>query len=172
MQLASRLGMRAYCRRQIGHLADCRQEVPNIACGMTEVSVAVKVLVLGGIANLVLSFVLGWVLSVVRVRGPIEPHRWLLIAHTVALQEGVMLLGLGFAMRFARMPIWLAIIGATLLVAASAFQDLSGILNWRQHTKDQFAEKSPGWVSASINAVLNTAGLAIVTFGIVRGMVA
>ena len=49
---------------------------------------AIKILVLGGVGNLVLSFILGWVLSAYRMKGPMEPHRWLLVAHEVALQEG------------------------------------------------------------------------------------
>jgi hypothetical protein len=137
---------------------------------MSELSLAVKVLVLGGVANLCLSFLLGWILSMQRMKGPMAPHHWLLVAHTVSLQEGLMLLGLGFAMLFARLPDWLAVLGAALLVAASLFQDFSGVINWLRRTGDQFAERSMGWVLASINAVLNTAGLAIVTIGIVRGV--
>lgn len=138
---------------------------------MAATSIAVKLLVLGGLANLVLSFALGWLLSAHRLRGPMAPHHWLLVAHTVSLQEGVMLVGLGFAAMFARLPEGLAIAGAAMLVAASAFQDLSGIVNWRRGTGDQFAERSAGWRLASINAVLNTAGLVIVVGGVVRGLV-
>jgi hypothetical protein len=139
---------------------------------MPHPALAVKLLVLGGLANLVLSFALGWILSAHRVRGPIAPHHWLLVAHTVSLQEGVMLLGLAFAALFAQLPDAVAVAGAALLVAASAFQDLSGIVNWRRATGDQFAERSAGWRLASINAVLNTAGLAIVVGGVVRGLCA
>ena len=134
------------------------------------ISSAVHVLVVGGLVNLVLSFALGWVLSLRRVSQPIEPHRWLLVAHTVSMQEGCFLLGLGFAIQFAKLPGWLAIISAWLLVAASLFQDFSGIVNWLRKTGDQFAEKSTGWVLASINAVLNTAGLTIVAGGAVYGV--
>ena len=35
---------------------------------------------------------------------------------------------------------------------------------------NQFAEKSLGWKLASVNAVLNTAGLAILVVGAVRGL--
>jgi hypothetical protein len=131
---------------------------------------AIHILVVGGVANLVLSFLLGWVLSSKRLKGPMEPHHWLLVAHEVSLQEGLMLLGLGFALGFARMSSTMAIGSAWLLVAASFFQDFSGILNWLRGTKDQFAEKSTGWVLASINAVLNTAGLAGVAYGVARGL--
>ena len=117
-----------------------------------------------------LSFALGWLLSLHRAKGPIEQHRWLLVAHEVALMEGVMLLGLAFASLFARLPPWLGTTGAVALVAASLFQDFSGVVNWRRKTGDQFAEKSAGWVLASINAVLNTAGLGIIAGGVIRGL--
>ncbi|MEZ4361273.1 MAG: hypothetical protein R3B48_13900 [Kofleriaceae bacterium] len=133
---------------------------------------AIKCLVLGGVANLVLSFGLGWVLSVYRAKGPMEPHRWLLVAHEVSLQEGVMLLGLAYAAGFVRLPVWLASGGALAVVIASFFQDASGFMNWLRRTNDQFAEKSLGWKLAGVNAVLNTAGLGILAIGVVRGLLA
>jgi hypothetical protein len=133
-------------------------------------SYAIRVLVLGGVLNLVLSFVLGWVLSLKRMKEPMTKHHWLLVAHTVSLQEGLMLLGLGFAMSFAVLGKTMAATGAWLLVLASAFQDFSGVVNWLKGTGDQFAEKSTGWLLASINAVLNTAGLAIIAYGVLRGV--
>ena len=131
---------------------------------------AIRVLILGGVLNLVLSFVLGWVLSLKRMKEPMAKHHWLLVAHTVSLQEGLMLLGLGFAMSFAVLGKTLAATGAWLVVLASAFQDFSGVVNWLKGTGDQFAEKSTGWLLASINAVLNTAGLAIIAYGVLRGV--
>jgi hypothetical protein len=137
---------------------------------MAHPDLATRVLVLGGVFNLVLSFVLGFVLSDKRRKDPIEKHRWLLTAHVVSLEEGVMLLALAFALGYARLPGAAATAGAVLLVVASAFQDFSGVINWLRNTKDQFAEKSAGWILASVNAVLNTIGLAIVTVGVVRGV--
>lgn len=131
---------------------------------------AIRILIAGGIANLVLSFALGWVLSALRTKQSIEPTRWLLTAHVVSLQEGMMLLGLAYALGFGRISASWAVAGAWLLVIGSVFQDLSGIVNWLRRTGDQFAEKSLGWVLASINAVLNTAGLAIVVAAVWRGL--
>ncbi len=131
---------------------------------------ATRILVLGGVLNLVLSFLLGWLLSAKRMKGPMEPHRWLLVAHEVSLQEGVMLLGLAFALSYARLPGSLATIGAGLLVAASVFQDLSGIVNWLRSSGDQFAERSSGWILATVNALANTAGLGIIAYGVVVGL--
>jgi hypothetical protein len=47
---------------------------------------------------------------------------------------------------------------------------MSAITNWLRRTNDQFAERSTGWKLASVNAVLNSAGLGIVAFGVVRGI--
>jgi len=131
---------------------------------------AAHILVVGGIANLALSFVLAWMLSAKRMKGPMEPHRWLLIAHEVSLQEGMMLLGIAFALGFAKLSSPLDVTAAWLLVAASVFQDFSGIVNWLRRTNDQFAERSTGWLLASVNAVLNTAGLGIVVYGVIAAL--
>jgi len=135
------------------------------------VEAASRVLLVGGVLNVALSFALGWILSVHRTRDPIDKHHWLLVAHTVSLQEGLLLLGMSYAINFAALPGGLAITAAWLLVAASVFQDFSGIVNWVRHTGDQFAEKSTGWVLASINAFLNTGGIAIVVIGVIRAVV-
>ena len=120
---------------------------------------AARILVVGGVANLMLSFLLGWVLAGRRMKGPVEPDRWLLVAHEVSLQEGLMLLGLAFALGFARLSPGWASASAWLLVTASVLQDFSGIVNWLRGTRDQFAERSTGWVLATMNAVFNTSGL-------------
>ena len=147
------------------------QVVRSVPCPVNpHVPLAIRILVLGGIGNVVLSFILGWVLSAKRMKGPMEPHKWLLIAHEVSLQEGMLLLGLSFAMMFARLSPTMATVGAVLMVAASVFQDFSGIVNWLRRTGDQFAERSSGWLLASVNAVLNTAGLAIIAYGVIRGL--
>ena len=127
------------------------------------------ILVVAGVLNLVFSFALGWVLGAKRAKEPITALHWLQTAHVVSLQEGMMLLGLAYALQWAVLSSAWATAGVWLLVAGSVLQDLSGFVNWLRGTGDQFAEKSAGWVLASINAVLNTAGLAIVTFGVLQG---
>ena len=137
---------------------------------MNDLSQSMRILVIGGVANLGLSFLLGWVLSARRMKSEMEPHRWLLVAHEVSLQEGLMLLGLAFALSFARMSSSLATIAAWLLVGASFFQDMSGIVNWLRRTGDQFKERSTGWILATVNAVMNTVGLGLVIYGVVCGV--
>lgn len=131
---------------------------------------AARILVVGGVANLVLSFLLGWILAARRMKAPIENLRWLLTAHEVSLQEGLMLLGLAFAMGFTQLSPGWALAAAWLLVAASVLQDASGIVNWLTRTGDQFAERSAGWRLASLNAVTNSGGLLIVAWGVLRAL--
>ena len=52
----------------------------------------------------------------------------------------------------------------------TVFQDFSGIVNWLRGTGDQFAERSTGWLLATLNAVTNTAGLLIVAWGVIRAL--
>lgn len=137
-----------------------------------EVTGASRILVGGGVANVVLSFLLGWVLSAKRVKEPMDKHRWLLVAHEVSLQEGLLLLGLAVAVPYARLSPGAAEVGAWLLVVASAFQDASGIANWLRRIDDQFAAKSAGWVLATINAIVNSVGLGIVAYGVACGLAA
>ena len=60
-------------------------------------------------------------------------------------------------------------LSVSALVAASACQDASGIVNWLRRTGDQFAERSTGWKLAVANAILNTAGLLTVAYGVAHG---
>jgi len=128
--------------------------------------VGVRVLIVGGMLNLALSFALGWLLSAKRLRDPITKHHWLLTAHTVSLQEGLLLLVVAYALAQTRVSAATCNWAAWLLVSASAFQDLSGIVNWLRDTGDQFAERSTGWIFATINAVLNSAGLALAVWAV------
>jgi hypothetical protein len=133
-------------------------------------SPAARILVMAGVGNLAFSFFLGWVLSAHRLRSPMDAHRWLLTAHEVALQEGLMMLGLAFAMGFTRLSDAWSLAAAWLLVVAGVFQVASGVVNWLAGTGDQFAQRSAGWKLATLNAFTNTAGLAIVVVGVLRAL--
>jgi hypothetical protein len=131
---------------------------------------AAKVLIVGGVLNLALAFALGFVLSNSRLKEPEKPQHYLNLAHKVSLWEAFMLLGLVFAVELADLSSGVKTLAAALLVASSAFQDGSSVLNWLQGVSDEFAERSPGLVLATINAILATAGLAILIVGVFRGL--
>jgi len=131
---------------------------------------AAKVLIVGGVLNLALAFVLGFILSNSRLKEPAKPQHYLNLAHRASLWEGFMLLGLVFAVELSDLSSGLETLAAILLVASSAFQDGSSVLNWLQGVGDEFAERSPGFYLATINAILATTGLAILIVGVFRGL--
>jgi len=131
---------------------------------------AEKVLVVGGTLSLVFSFAMGFVLSRARLKDPSADHAWLLQAHRVALWEGFMLLGLVFAVELSTLSQGLETLAAWLLVAAAALQAASAIANLVQGIPDQFVERRLGYQLAATNAVLGTAGLAILLVGVFKGL--
>jgi hypothetical protein len=133
-------------------------------------SAASKVLIVAGVLNLAAAFVVGFILSVQRLKEPDRPGGYLLQSHRVMLWESFMLLGLAYGVTLARLPSGWKLAGAILLVASAFFQDLSSVLNWLQDVRDEFAQRSLGFYMAVINAVLATAGLVILGVGIWLGL--
>lgn len=131
---------------------------------------AAKILIVGGLFNIGLAFVLGFVLSNARLKRPTQSPHYLQVAHRVSLFEGFMLFGLVFAVELARLPTGWKTLAAVLLVASSLFQDGSGILNWIQGVKDEFTERSPGFALATINAILAAGGVLILIVGVVAAL--
>jgi hypothetical protein len=129
-----------------------------------------KILVVGGVLNLVLAFVSGFALARVRLRTPEAATGYLPDVHRVTLWQGFMLLGLAFAAGLSKLPVALETAAASLLVAGTAFQAASSILNWIQGVRDQFADRSFGLKLATVNSVLASAGLAILVVGVFRGL--
>jgi hypothetical protein len=132
---------------------------------------AAKILIVGGVLNIALSFVVGFVWGRKRMRDPMgEVPPYLELSHRMALWEGFMLLGLVFAVLLSDLRAAVETVAAYLLVASSVFQDASVLLNWRQGVRDQFAERSFGQTLATINSVLAAVGLAILIVGIFKGL--
>ena len=81
-----------------------------------------------------------------------------------------MLLGLVFAVELAKLPEGVKSLAAALLVASSVFQMGASVTSWLMGTKDEFKERSPGFILATINAMLATVGLAILIYGVFAGL--
>ena len=139
----------------------------------SSVETAAKVLIVGGTLNLAAAFILGFVFSNVllkRAPADLEEPPYLRTAHSAALWEGFMLLGLVFAVELSPLSSTLETLAAWLLVAASALQVASSVVNWRQGVKDQFVNKPIGFVFATVNAVLASIGLLILVVGVFKGL--
>jgi len=131
---------------------------------------ASKILVVGGVLNLAFGLLTGLVLGGLRSRNPDADHKYLLSAHKAGLQQGFMLLGLTFAVMLSPLSASFETIAAALLAASSFFLDVSALANWRQGVCDEFKERSPGLQLGGLSGLLAVAGLAILIFGVFRGL--
>lgn len=138
-----------------------------------DMAAAAEILILGGLLNLVFSFLMGLVLASQRKQGdktvPIEKLRWLLSSHEVSMLEGFMCISLGFAVQFADLSINASKAAAWLIIVASAFQDCQGIVNHIRGIDDQFKQKSLGWIFGVVQALGALPGVLMIVGGVFRG---
>lgn len=131
---------------------------------------AAKILIVGGILNLVYGFATGFLFANVRSKEASAP-RYLVMAHTGPFMQGPMLLGLVFATNLSPLSPALEAVAASLLVANSCLIAAKDTINWLQGVNDEFAERP--WLPRTlgvIGVVLGTPGLLILVYGVVRGL--
>jgi hypothetical protein len=134
-------------------------------------TVALKILVTGGVAAILLSLLVGIEISRKRRSGRLatDVHMWL-VAHQIILLQGFMLLGLAFALLFADLGSSLKIAAASLLVAGSTFSAIATISNAVQRVTDQFAQRSFGLQMNTVQALLLLPAVVIILVGVVRAI--
>ena len=132
---------------------------------------AAKILILAGLASLLFAFIMGFVLSQVRLKDPMVDQSKLMQVHIVALWEGFMLLGLVWAVALSDLSSGWETVAALLLLAGGALQLLGNFLGWKLKIENLFAPPR-GFVYkvAAANAVLQTAGLLILVIGAIGGL--
>jgi hypothetical protein len=132
---------------------------------------AAKILIIGGLASLLFSFVMAFVLSQARLADPEADRSLLLQVHRVSLWEGFMLLGLVWAVALSDLSSGLETLAALLIVAAGALQLGSNTMAWRAGNTNLFAPpRGLTYQMAAANAVLATIGLVILTIGALKGL--
>ncbi len=119
---------------------------------------ASRILVLGGLANLVFAFTIGFALSRRRRRTP-EPSRYLVLAHRVSLWWGFLLLGMPWAVRLSALSAGAEAAAAALLVASSLVSAVEPLVNLAQDVEDPVARRSVGYYLAGAAGILATIGL-------------
>jgi hypothetical protein len=129
---------------------------------------AEKVLVLGGVINLLYGFVTGFILAVIRQKAPVAP-KYLMFAHTGPLMQGAMLLGLVFAVQMSNLAAGTETTGAALLSGGVLLLlAIKDTVNWWQTIGDEFAKKPVlGLALGTLSVLASSAGLLIVRFGVV-----
>lgn len=132
---------------------------------------AAKILVIGGLASLLYSFVMAFRLALARMADPMVDRHLLLQVHVVSLWEGFMLLGLVWAVVLSDLSSGLETVAALLLVAGGALQLISNTMAWRENNTNLFAPpRGLTFQLARINAILAMAGLVILAIGALKGL--
>jgi hypothetical protein len=132
---------------------------------------AAKILILAGLASLLFAFIMGFVLSQVRLKDPMVDQSKLMQVHIVALWEGFMLLGLVWAVALSDLASAWETLAVLLLVVGGSLQLLGNFLGWKLNIENLFAPPR-GFVYkvAAANAVLQTAGILILIIGALSGL--
>jgi hypothetical protein len=132
---------------------------------------AAKILIVGGLASLLFSFVMAFRLALARLADPMADRHLLLQVHVVSLWEGFMLLGLVWAVALSDLSSGLETTAALLIVAGGALQVISNTLAWRKNVTNLFAPpRGLTFQLARVNAILAFAGLVILVVGVLKGL--
>jgi hypothetical protein len=131
-------------------------------------STAQRVFLGYGTVILVVGFVLGTVLGMLRMKAP--SIRSLATAHVETLMQAPIHFGLAFAVGAVGFDSTAAKWGAWLLVIGSAMQATGVTMNWITKAGDQFAERSPGFRLNSLSTFIIWPGLIITVSGILANL--
>ncbi|UGT42973.1 hypothetical protein LTV02_06140 [Nocardia yamanashiensis] len=132
---------------------------------------AEKVLIVGGVAMLGYAVLLGFVMTFRRMRegAPATP-RYLNVAHVGSVFQGVILLGLVWAVRLSELSSGWNAAAAWLIAASGVFIAAKDTVNWLTGVQDEFAEKAKTAPLGFVGAVTMAAGLVILGVGVVAAL--
>ena len=134
------------------------------------ITVAEKVLITGGVLNLAYGTLLGYPITVIRVKGAPATPKYLMATHVSALLHAAILLGLAWAARLAALaPGWLDV-AAWLVVVSSALIAAKDTVNWLTGVQDEFSEKARTTPLAGLAAVAEPIGIGIFLFGVLTAL--
>jgi hypothetical protein len=134
------------------------------------ITVAEKVLIVGGALNLAYGVLLGYPIVVIRARGAPATPRYLMAAHLSVLLHAAVLLGLVWAARLSALgPGWLEV-AAWLVVVASALVAAKDTVNWLTGVQDEFGEKSRAAPLGGLAALPETIGVGIFVVGVLEAL--
>ena len=134
------------------------------------ITVAEKILIVGGVLNLAYGTLLGYPITVIRAKGAPATPKYLMATHVGALLHAAVLLGLVWAARLSTLgPGWHDV-AAWLLVVSSALIAAKDTLNWLTGVQDEFGEKAKTAPLGAFGALGETVGIGIFVVGILNAL--
>lgn len=133
-------------------------------------TVAEKVLIVGGMLNLAYGALLGYAIVVIRVRGAPATPRYLMAAHLGVIMHAAILLGLVWAARLSTLSSGCEDLAAGLVVVSSALIAAKDTLNWLTGVQDEFREEANTAPLAALGALAEPIGIAIFVVGVLSAL--
>jgi hypothetical protein len=135
------------------------------------ITVAEKVLIVGGVLNLAYGVLLGYPITVNRAKGAPDTPKYLMAAHVGTLLHAAVLLGLVWAVRLSALGQGWLDVAAWLVVVSSALVAAKDTLNWLTGVKDEFSEKAR-WAAplGPLAALGETVSIGIFVVGVVKAL--
>ena len=134
------------------------------------ITVAEKVLIVGGVLNLAYGALLGYAVVVNRVKGAPATPKYLMAAHIGTLLHAAVLLGLVWAARLSALgPGWLDV-AAWLVVVSSALVAAKDTVNWLTGVQDEFTEKAKTTLLGGLAALGEPIGIGIFVVGVLKAL--
>jgi hypothetical protein len=131
---------------------------------------ASKLLVLGGVLNLVYGLLTGIPASVIRSKQPTY-SKYLRLVHVGALLWCPTLISLSVAVALSPLDATLELVAAGLMVAASVLLDAKDTLNWLMKVQDEFAEKPAlPLLLGGLSSLASLVGAVILTIGVLQAL--
>jgi hypothetical protein len=134
------------------------------------ISAAEKVLIVGGVLNLAYGVLLGYPITVARLKGAPATPKYLMATHIGTLMHAAILLGLVWAARLSTLGQGWQDLAAWLVVVAFALIAAKDTLNWLTGVKDEFTEKAKTAPLGALGALMTTIGVGIFLVGVVTAL--
>jgi hypothetical protein len=135
------------------------------------ITVAEKVLIVGGVLNLAYGVLLGYPITVIRAKGAPAVPKYLMATHVSALLHAAVLLGLVWAAWLSALGSGWLDVGAWLFVVSSALVAAKDTLNWLTGVQDEFSEKARWAVPlGGLAALGETVGVGIFVVGVLEAL--
>ena len=131
---------------------------------------ASKILILGGVLNIVFGLLTGLPAGVTRQTQPTY-SKYLRFVHVGTLMWGPLLISLSLAIALSPLDARLETLAAVLMVAASLLLDAKDTLNWQMGIQDEFAEKPRlPLLLGGLSSLASLVSMAIILIGVVQAL--
>ncbi|MEM7132016.1 MAG: hypothetical protein AAF702_37240 [Chloroflexota bacterium] len=129
---------------------------------------AAKILILGGVLNILYSLLTGIPATIIRQKNPTY-SKYLRFAHVGPLMWGPILMSLALAIELSTLAESVELAAAWSMVASSFFLGAKDTINWLLEIKDEFVEKPIAPLLCGVlSALTSFVGIGIILVGVLQ----